>query len=777
MSSAEAVIDKSVLEQPVPSSLSELARTLEEKPWVIAAPSSGGDGIAEKALQVTKDIFDLGISLEAISHPHLHPFLLSILEPPSVNLRSSTKAKSQKAKELIPEAEKPESFLPYTPLSVLTTDGLDPEQVWAQLELRAEGISKTVKEVGAGEGNIEQEDEDAEGGSDGEDEEDSDEEMSVEEFRRMLIEAGEEGVEDLDDEEIRALMEDSDSDLGSDEDDEEGGIKFNSDSEEDELDAGSDDDDEDEEDEDDEELGSDDDELDGEIGSDDELSLGEDENKDEEAEEDVEDASGDDEEDDDDATDLFAGAGPSKPQAKGRRKGHPTLDDQFFSIDDFNRQTEEAEAGRLTSGRLGGDEDEDEDMEDVGAMMLNGAGDDDEITYADFFEPPRGAAKAKSSAKGKGKGKSTIKDKKGKGKGKGVTFDEDDIMEEEEDDDDFDDEDQPRGVFGRVKGDLFESDDEEEQEEKNLSNHEKRQLALAQEIAQLEDEAIGPKDWTLLGEATSRARPENSLLEENLDFEQVAKVVPVITEESVKSLEDIIKARILDNNFDSPVRVRAYEPTPFLPSRYFELQDTQSTKSLAQIYEEEYQAATTGGKAKDPRDEKLRKEHEEIDKLWGEICYKLDALSSLNFVPKAPKAQITTISDLPTTTMESALPPTAAASTMLAPEELFAPPTSSSLVARSELTPEEAQKVRQKARKAKQAEQKKMGDMADLYGKNKNKKKMSVREQKEEALKGLVKSGKGVTVVGKGAKEFGKAKKRGAPDDNASREDGKRLKF
>ena len=137
-----------------------------------------------------------------------------------------------------------------------------------------------------------------------------------------------------------------------------------------------------------------------------------------------------------------------------------------------------------------------------------------------------------------------------------------------------------------------------------------------------------------MGEATSRARPENSLLEEDLDFEQVAKVTPVITEESVLSLEEMIKKRIIDDNFDSTVRARAYEPTPFLPSRYFELQDTQSSKSLAQIYEDEYQAAASGGKAVDPRDDKLRKEHEAIDKLWGDICYKLDALSSLNFVPK-----------------------------------------------------------------------------------------------------------------------------------------------
>lgn len=33
---------------------------------------------------------------------------------------------------------------------------------------------------------------------------------------------------------------------------------------------------------------------------------------------------------------------------------HPTLDDQFFSIDAFNRFTEEAEATSTSSGSLGG---------------------------------------------------------------------------------------------------------------------------------------------------------------------------------------------------------------------------------------------------------------------------------------------------------------------------------------------------------------------------------------------------------------------------------------
>lgn len=49
-----------------------------------------------------------------------------------------------------------------------------------------------------------------------------------------------------------------------------------------------------------------------------------------------------------------------------------------------------------------------------------------------------------------------------------------------------------------------------------------------------------------MGEATSRSRPVNSLLEEDLDFERAMKAVPVVTEESVNSLEGLVKKRIID---------------------------------------------------------------------------------------------------------------------------------------------------------------------------------------------------------------------------------------
>jgi U3 small nucleolar RNA-associated protein MPP10 len=138
-----------------------------------------------------------------------------------------------------------------------------------------------------------------------------------------------------------------------------------------------------------------------------------------------------------------------------------------------------------------------------------------------------------------------------------------------------------------------------------------------------------------MGEAASRIRPRDSLLEEDLEFERIMKAVPVITEEIVSGLEDRIKARILEGRFDDVVRKRPVDDKPFLQSRFFELQDTKSKESLAQIYEDEYTAAQTGGIAGEDRDGKLKAEHEEITRIWETITSKLDALSNVHFTPKA----------------------------------------------------------------------------------------------------------------------------------------------
>jgi U3 small nucleolar RNA-associated protein MPP10 len=315
------------------------------------------------------------VSLEAHSHPHLHPFLISVLEPPAAATRASKK-KTKSKEEQKGSAVDVTAALPYTPLSELTVTDMDPEQIWAQTELRAAPVGKIVKEsvMGAGADLEEAEEEgDLMDDDDDDDSEGSDEEMTEEEFRRMLLEGN--GDEDgISMEEYERMMAgEDDSDEGSDEGSEEEGDEDEEEDEEDEDDdvqwkglgdgeSGS----EVEVDEDDEEEGDEEEDEDDGEDMEDDFEMGSDEDEDGGDGDEVE----VDEEDDD--ADLLA-AGPSR-RSKPR---HKTLDDDFFSIDDFNRQTEEAEASNLSSGRLGEDEDEEDLGGDVGQLMLRGAGDDE----------------------------------------------------------------------------------------------------------------------------------------------------------------------------------------------------------------------------------------------------------------------------------------------------------------------------------------------------------------------------------------------------------------
>ncbi|KAK0551177.1 U3 snoRNP protein [Tilletia horrida] len=382
-------------------------------------------------------------------------------------------------------------------------------------------------------------------------------------------------------------------------------------------------------------------------------------------------------------------------------------------------------------------------------------------------------------------------------------LDESEDEEEDEDEDDdmeLDDEDEEQGAFNdeataaRVASDLF-ADEPQPKGAEALSRFEKRQAALRDEIAALERENVSKKDWTLRGEIGAPARPVNSLLEEDLEFEQSMKRAPVITEATTSSLEDRIKARILENRFDDVERrypqLGSMNSRDFLPSRMLELSDAKSGKSLAELYEEEYQqkegdasgssgtTLATGAGAE--ADRKLANEHQVIAGLFDEVCGKLDALSNAHYTPKAPKATIQTLTNAASISLESALPTHAgsAAATMLAPEEVFEPARGSSSTAlvgsRSEMTPEQKQVLHDRLRREKKKRNERIEHnrkaVESVNGggtgsKNAGSKK-GEKEAKEAALKKLI-GNKGVSVIGKdgknrtGKEALGNGKAKGA---------------
>ncbi|RWA10572.1 hypothetical protein EKO27_g4527 [Xylaria grammica] len=240
-----------------------------------------------------------------------------------------------------------------------------------------------------------------------------------------------------------------------------------------------------------------------------------------------------------------------------------------------------------------------------------------------------------------------------------------------------------------VRRDLFDDESEHEDSEDALSDvsagdpksrrsaHERRQAKLAEEIRKLEAANVAKKDWTMSGEARAVERPMNSLLEEDLDFEHAGKPVAVITPDINESIEDLIKRRILAREFDEVIRRRpdAAEFSANTRRGLANVEDTKSKQGLAEIYEEEHVKNANPDSYVSKADEKLRKEELEIQQMWKEISSKLDALSSWHYRPKPAAPTLTIVPDVATISMEDAQPTTAqgvgGGDKTLAPQEVY----------------------------------------------------------------------------------------------------------
>ena len=310
--------------------------------------------------------------------------------------------------------------------------------------------------------------------------------------------------------------------------------------------------------------------------------------------------------------------------------------------------------------------------------------------------------------------------------------------EEEEDDEEIELDGPVRDLFGGEN-----SEDEETGEEK--SAYQKQQDRLAAQIEEFEDENIQDKHWTLRGEATAKARPVNSLLEEDLEFEHANKPVPVITEESTNTLEDMIKKRILDNMFDDVVR--KVDPTlrPFIPSKRVEISDEKGKKSLADMYEDDFVHKKAGTEKTDARDEALEKEHDEITDLFKTLCHKLDALSNFHYTPKAAKPEMSIVSNAAAISMEEVTPVNVSDATLLAPEEVYDKKRTEVKTA-AEMDQDERKRLRAQKKKLKRKERE-MKER-ELKVMQKYNPQAGQRQAKTKAVKELL-GQKNVTVIGK----------------------------
>lgn len=397
--------------------------------------------------------------------------------------RSQAKAAAEKHSPT-PPPKTDEDIWKLTPIDFLLVDGMNDDQVWAQLELRTANICETLKDILDGE-SIADENEGVDIDAEGEDDDDDDDDGEI----------------DYDDEEDEVGLDgfdngEGDEDIGSDEEDEDENEKgfpeeitnLRDPSDEESADEGTD--------EEEDGLG------DGDVGMDLDKSSFSSKFK-------------------SNSTTILS------PELK-RTKGHPILDDGFFSLAEFNAEVERAEAKRVSRGQLNDEDDEDEDLEsdiDLFAPVDETNFDEEDLDsglfrffrdwnytlcfalgeayYDDFFAPPK---HLKDNGKPNSKKKvliakpkkpslvrfnDEVKVRKIKSTGKGISlkalnlatlddgdddveyeeYDDDenssegDEDEDEDEDEDYEEsetgEDEGRDAIERFKDDLF-ADDEEE---------------------------------------------------------------------------------------------------------------------------------------------------------------------------------------------------------------------------------------------------------------------------------------------------------------------------
>lgn len=372
------------------------------------------------------------------------------------------------------------------------------------------------------------------------------------------------------------------------------------------------------------------------------------------------------------------------------------LNDDFFDLEAYQKQVLALE----DKDALDEDpEDDDGEEIDLFADMDDEDDEDDEMyTYGDFF---KNQVDAGSMEKSKSNTKTPSKNKKKKAK----DFNEGDFND----------------AYESAMNDMVGSEEEEEaeeesedepvQSEENLSTFEKQQLALQKEIALLEKESIAEKKWTMKGEVSAKQRGAESALVEDLEFDRNAKPVPVITQEITESLEDIIRRRIRNDEFDDIPKRIISELTNFKPSQKLDIDERQSKKSLAQIYEDEYNNnADNTSKVSD----ELKAAHDEITVLWDKVNWELDSLYSANFVPKPKQKLLDVKVQTSTVSLEDAQPLTMGDTQRLAPQEIYKTNTkvgkdevqlrSGVVMAKAELDREDKARLR-RAKKRKQHNQ------------------------------------------------------------------------
>ena len=256
---------------------------------------------------------------------------------------------------------------------------------------------------------------------------------------------------------------------------------------------------------------------------------------------------------------------------------------------------------------------------------------------------------------------------------------EDDDSDGSEDNEDRDSEDSSEEEESESEGDVQQEAEQgktakKEETKGSASQYAKQSTKLREETERLEAEMLSEKPWQMIGEATGTTRPVNSLLQGTPEFEVASKQAPVITVEHTADLEEAIKRRILNEDWDDVIPrelpdVAWHKKRGELP----EVSQEKAKLGLGELYEREFLKKAVGydvdAAEKQSEEEKAKNE---MKQLFANICSKLDALSNYHFAPRpvAEEAEVKPATT-PAIAMEEVLPLHVNDARAVAPEEVY----------------------------------------------------------------------------------------------------------
>jgi len=440
------------------------------------------------------------------------------------------------------------------------------------------------------------------------------------------------------------------------------------------------------------------------------------------------------------------------------------LNDGFFDLNDMEDFADEEEDFHLfDDGDDNGDDDDDDDgseeekkeggdfkrkkkyreEEDIDALHSmytdnfdeEEEDDDDEVdpaelTAADFFGQPNKKYHGRFKFVN---GKFIRTDKKKNVEESGMKNDLDESWdksaekEDEEDENDWPTRNNNTSDSQQMEQDESSEEEEEEEEEEiqgkeSTTTHAKQQAKLAKQIKQYEEELLMEKPWQMKGETKATSRPIDSLLDSTPEFELANKQAPAITVEHTTSLEEVIKRRIIENDWDDivprelPSVFKQHNNRSVGP----EVSQEKSKLGLGELYEREYLKKAVGYDVE--KEEKQTQEDKakmEMRTLFASLCSKLDAMSNYHFAPRpvdqeserAANNEINVLANKPAISVEDIIPTFVSDKRTLVPKDIYKGTGNlrgkdSVLKGESELSQQDRQRARQTKKSKRRKERK-----------------------------------------------------------------------